>query len=337
MKRILTGSAVTLAIAIAVLGGTSGVANADGVTMAGEFDTGFVEANGITLFYERSGPADGEVMLLIAGANAQLTMWPDALVAELVARGYQVIRFDNRDMGRSSHLDALGPPDWEAIFAALGAGESPPVPYTITDLATDAIGLLDALGVEQAHIVGASLGGHVAQRIAIHYPERTLSLTSIASDTGNPAMPGPTDAVLALPPPPPAGSPIETIIERELLVRQALASPAYPTDEAHVRTAIQRDIARSYDPVGFERQAAAILVEGDRRAALRQLTVPTVVVHGDADPLVPVANGYDTAATIPGADLRIIPGLGHDFPAPLIATFADAITAAAARANAKRS
>jgi pimeloyl-ACP methyl ester carboxylesterase len=337
MQRILTGSAVTLAIAIAVLGVTSGAAHAGGVATVAESDTGFVEANGVTLFYERSGPVDGEVILLIAGANAQLTMWPDALVAELVARGYQVIRFDNRDMGRSTHLNALGPPDWEAIFAALGTGESPAVPYTVTDLASDAVGLLDALGIEQAHIVGASMGGHVAQRIAIHHPERTRSLTSIASDTGNPAMPGPTDAVLALPPPPPAGNPIETIIERELLVRQALASPAYPTDEAQLRAEIARDIARSYDPAGFERQAAAILAEGDRREALRQLTVPTVVVHGDADPLVPVANGYDTAATIPGADLRIIPGLGHDFPAPLIATFTDAITSAAARANPKGS
>jgi pimeloyl-ACP methyl ester carboxylesterase len=176
------------------------------------------------------------------------------------------------------------------------------------------------------------MGGHIAQRVAIHHPERTLSLTSIASDTGNPEMPGPSAEVLALPPPPPAGSDIETIIAREVLVWKTLGSPAYPTDEAVLRERIRRDVERNYDPVDLERQAAAVLAEGDRRDFLRRLMVPTVVLHGDADIIVPVENGRDTAATIPGAELRIIEGVGHDIPLQLVTVFADAITAAAARA-----
>jgi pimeloyl-ACP methyl ester carboxylesterase len=323
---------MAIAIAIGALASTNGIVRAEDGPAEMEHDAGFVAANGITLAYESFGPADREVILLIAGAGAPLTMWPDELCEELVRRGYRVIRFDNRDTGLSTHLDALGHPDWEALFTALAAGTPVPAPYTMSDMTNDAVGLLDALGIAQAHLVGASMGGHIAQRIAIEHPARARSLTSISSDTGNPEMPGPTETVLALPPPPPAGSPPEDIIARELLVRRTLASPAYPTDDQRLREEIRRDLARGYDAVGLERQTAAILAEGDRREALRQLALPTVVLHGDSDLLVPVANGHDTAANIPGAELRIIEGMGHDIPLQLIPDFADAITAAASAA-----
>jgi pimeloyl-ACP methyl ester carboxylesterase len=297
---------------------------------------GQVEANDITIAYERFGPTDRETMLLIMGTGAQLTSWPLELVAELVDRGYHVIRYDNRDVGLSTHFDDAGLPDWEAISAALEAGEPVPLPYTIEDMAQDAVALLDALGIEKAHLVGASMGGSIAQLVAADYPERTLSLTSIMADSGNPALPlmGDPEALESIPPRPPADD-LDAYIEYRVKVLQALGSPGYPTEEQTLREWVVRDVERAYDQAGEMRHEAVSLIAhyGDRLTKLKTIQAPTVVVHGTDDPLVPLVSGEDTAANIPNAELRVIPGLGHDIPAELVPEFADAITAAASRAE----
>ena len=291
-----------------------------------------VKANGITLEYESFGPEDRETILLIMGLGAQLTMWPTELCDELVKRGYRVIRYDNRDVGLSHKFDEHGMPDMAAIFGALMAGKAAQSPYSLDDMAADAVGLLDALGVAQAHIAGASMGGMIAQLVATNHPERTLSLTSIMSTTGNPEVPqGKPEAMAVLMTPAPEGD-IPAAIERGILAWNTIGSPGYRTDDETLRQWVTRDVNRSLYPVGTARQMAAIVANGDRREKLKKLKVPAVVLHGVDDPLVPVEGGRDTAKNIPGAELREVPGMGHDFPLALVDTFADAIEAAAKRA-----
>ncbi|HAC59827.1 MAG: alpha/beta hydrolase [Parvibaculum sp.] len=291
-----------------------------------------VKANGITLEYESFGPQDRETILLIMGLGAQLTMWPTELCDELVKRGYRVIRYDNRDVGLSHKFDEHGMPDMAAIFGALMAGQPAQSPYSLDDMAADAVGLLDALGVKQAHIAGASMGGMIAQLVAANHPERTLSLTSIMSTTGNPEVPqGKPEAMAVLMTPAPEGD-IPAAIERGILAWNTIGSPGYRTDDETLRQWVTRDVNRSLYPVGTARQMAAIVANGDRREKLKNIKVPAVVLHGVDDPLVPVEGGRDTAKSIPGAELREVPGMGHDFPLALVDTFADAIEAAAKRA-----
>ncbi|MFN4230735.1 alpha/beta fold hydrolase [Parvibaculum sp.] len=291
-----------------------------------------VKANGITLEYESFGPQDRETILLIMGLGAQLTMWPTELCDELVKRGYRVIRYDNRDVGLSHKFDEHGMPDMAAIFGALMAGQPAQSPYSLDDMAADAVGLLDALGVKQAHIAGASMGGMIAQLVAANHPERTLSLTSIMSTTGNPEVPqGKPEAMAVLMTPAPEGD-IPAAIERGILAWNTIGSPGYRTDDETLRQWVTRDVHRSLYPVGTARQMAAIVANGDRREKLKNIKVPAVVLHGVDDPLVPVEGGRDTAKSIPGAELREVPGMGHDFPLALVDTFADAIEAAAKRA-----
>ena len=292
-----------------------------------------VKANGIEIEYESFGPADRDAVLLIMGFSAQLTMWPTELCEELVSRGYRVIRFDNRDVGLSAKLEAKGIPDMEKLFGALMTGAAVEAPYSLDDMAADAAGLLDALKIERAHIVGASMGGMIAQLVAANHPEKTLSLTSIMSNTGNPDLPqGSPEAMGALLAPAPAPDDIEAIIARGINTWKVIGSPGYPTDDQQLRQWVMRDAKRSYYPQGVTRQFAAIVANGDRRPKLKNIKVPTVVLHGADDPLVPVAGGKDTADNIPGAELRVIPGMGHDFPLGLVPVFADAIEAAARRA-----
>ena len=292
-----------------------------------------VKANGIEIEYESFGPADRDAVLLIMGFSAQLTMWPTELCEELVSRGYRVIRFDNRDVGLSAKLEAKGIPDMEKLFGALMTGAAVEAPYSLDDMAADAAGLLDALKIERAHIVGASMGGMIAQLVAANHPEKTLSLTSIMSNTGNPDLPqGSPEAMGALLAPAPAPDDIEAIIARGINTWKVIGSPGYPTDDQQLRQWVMRDAKRSYYPQGVTRQFAAIVANGDRRPKLKNIKAPTVVLHGADDPLVPVAGGKDTADNIPGAELRVIPGMGHDFPLGLVPVFADAIEAAARRA-----
>jgi pimeloyl-ACP methyl ester carboxylesterase len=297
---------------------------------------GKVQANGITIAYETLGSKDRETVLLIAGTGGQLTQWPDELCAELTEHGYRVVRYDNRDIGLSTKFEAAGAPDFAALLRAVGAGQPAPLAYTLHDMAADAVGLLDALGVKKAHIVGASMGGMIAQIVAADHPEHTLSLTSLMATDGKPGLPiiAKPEVAARIPPPAPIGDQ-DAYIARQVKAFQIIGSPGYPTDERIIREHVLRDVKRSYYPVGELRQGAAALVAGleDRREKLKTINVPTVVLHGAEDPLVPVEGGKDTAANIPGAELRIIPGMGHDIPAALVKAVAEAIEAAASRAT----
>jgi pimeloyl-ACP methyl ester carboxylesterase len=291
-------------------------------------------ANGIELEYDVTG--EGESLLLIMGLGAQMTRWPQAFVDKLAAQGLQVIRFDNRDVGLSTKLDAAGVPDMAAMFKTLSAGGKPDLPYSLDDMAADAAGLLEALGIDRAHIVGASLGGMVAQLVAANHPERTLSLTSIMSTTGNRTLPPAAPAAVAVlnnrGPDPLAD--FEGYVEHSIKGALVTGSPGYPADLDELRARIRSDFARSYSPQGFARQYAAAAASADRRPKLAAVTAPTLVIHGAEDPLVPLAGGEDTAAHTPGAELKVIPGMGHDFPPALYDTIVGAIAGVVERAKA---
>ncbi len=305
-------------------------------TVGASLHEGQVKANGISIAYESFGPTDRETMLLIQGQGAQLTAWPVELCEELVKRGYRVIIYDNRDVGLSTKFDSAGMPDLEAIIKARAEGKPAPMAYTLDDMAKDAVGLLDALGIKKAHIVGVSMGGMIAQLVAADYPEHTLSLTSIMSTSGNPAIPFPAkpEVVAKIAPPPPKDDTEANVAHGVELVR-ILAGPAYPPDEKRIRQIIHRSLKRSDDRAGMERQraAAALGFFEDRRPKLKTIKAPTVVIHGTEDPIVPVEGGKDVAANIPGAELCIIASMGHDLPIPLVKTIADDITKAVSRAR----
>ncbi len=294
-----------------------------------------IKANGINLEYETLG--DGpETVLLIMGLGAQMTRWPPAFRQMLADKGYRVVWFDNRDVGLSEKIEAAGVPDMQAIIGALMSGGTPKVAYTLAEMAADTVGLMDALKIDKAHIVGASMGGMIAQLVASDYPERVLSLTSIMSTTGGrdlpPAKPE-AMAVLNDRGPDPLTD-LDGYLAHSLIGAQAIGSKGYPFDPVASRERSLSDFKRSYYPAGFARQYAGVVASPDRRAKLATITAPTVVVHGDIDPLVPVEGGQDTAKHIPGAELRIIPGMGHDFPPELYETIVEAIVAAATRAKA---
>jgi pimeloyl-ACP methyl ester carboxylesterase len=294
------------------------------------------KANGITLEYDVHGPASGEPVLLIMGLGAQMTRWPLPFVDILVQQGLRVIRFDNRDVGLSERIESGGAPDLTKVIGAMMQGQKPEVPYLLDDMAADAVGLLDALGIARAHIVGASLGGMVAQLVAADYPDRVLSLTSIMSTTGNRELPPAKPeamAVLNNRGPDPTVD-LDGYLAHAVIGARAIGSPGYPADDAGVRERSLNDFRRSYYPLGFARQYAAAAASADRRPKLAGITAPTVVIHGDADPLVPVEGGRDTAANVPGAELRIVPGMGHDFPAALYETIAGGIMRAVERSKA---
>ena len=293
-----------------------------------------VHANGLDIEYESFGPESAETIILIMGLGAQLTQWPLELCHALVAQGYRVIRFDNRDAGLSSRIERDRAFAFSDAFFALASGKASLAVYSLTDMAADTIGLMDALGIDKAHIVGASMGGMIAQHIAAEYPERCLSLTSIMSSSGNPMLPPPKARVLGLfMPQATGGRDQQAVVEQGIKTYETIGSPGFPTDQKTLREWCERDAARAYYPQGVMRQMAAVLSDGDRRSLLRQITVPTVVLHGRDDPVVPVAAGEDTAANIPGAELRVINGMGHDMPLALVDQIADAIVSAAVRAT----
>jgi len=293
-----------------------------------------VKANGIRIEYEEFGPVAGEPVQLIMGLGAQLTRWPLGLIEMLTARGYRVIRFDNRDVGLSERFHAAGPANVAQIMADATAGKTPKSAYVLNDMAKDAVGLLEALKIARAHIVGASMGGMIAQMVAANHPERTLSLTSIMSSTGNRALPPAKPEAMAVLMTRPESQELEAIVANGIRAQRTIGSPAYPATDAELRARIEEDFKRAYYPDGFSRQMAAIIASGDRREALKKITAPTVVLHGADDPLVPIDGGRDTAANIRDAELRVIPGMGHDLPMALFPVVVEAIEAAAARARA---
>lgn len=289
-------------------------------------------ANGIEIEYETFGPPDGEALLLIMGLGAQLTLWDPEFCEELADRGYYAIRFDNRDVGLSTYFDHAGVPDLTRLTSGAREEANFEIAYSLDDMADDAVGLLEALSIERAHVVGASMGGMIAQAVAIRHPRRVRSLVSIMSATGNPDGPQAKPAVLAKLLAPPAAN-REAQIEQSLELRRTIGSPGFPFDQRRARRNAARDYDRAFHPQGAARQTAAIASHGDREAALRQLAVPTLVIHGSDDPLVPLGNGERTARAIPDAELLVIEGMGHDIPPDLFARIADAIAGNAKRAS----
>jgi len=272
-----------------------------------------VRANRIDVEYESFGRESDPVILLIMGLGGQLTLWPETFCRGLAARSFRVIRFDNRDVGKSTHFIDAGAVDIPDLMARTMAGKAVVTPYALEDMAQDAVALLDALGVERAHIVGASMGGMIAQLVAANHPARTRSLVSIMSSTGRRDLPpGRPEAMAALMTPLASDS-REDRIAASMKTWRVIGSPGYPATDAELRADAERDIDRvPYEPTGMTRQMAAILVAPPRNDILKSVTAPTLVIHGADDPLVPVEAGQDTADSIAGAELIIVPGMGHD-------------------------
>jgi pimeloyl-ACP methyl ester carboxylesterase len=284
-----------------------------------------VTVNETELCYDTFGESTDPPMLLIMGLGAQMIRWDEALCEQLASRGFWVIRYDNRDVGKSTKFDEAGVPNLMELTLKAQQGEPLSVPYKLEDMAQDAVGLLDALNIDRAHVVGVSMGGMIAQTLAIHYPKRVRTLTSIMSTTGNPDLPPPNPEALMLISNVSPATRAESI-EYSVKVQQILNGPHFPIDEAYVREFAGRAFDRSFYPQGRARQIGAILASGSRKEALKTVQIPTLVIHGDADPLVPVEGGKDTAASIPGAELLIIKGMGHDIPKQVAPQIIDAIT-----------
>ncbi|PKN70063.1 MAG: alpha/beta hydrolase [Deltaproteobacteria bacterium HGW-Deltaproteobacteria-12] len=291
-----------------------------------------VTANGIQIEYDTFGDSSFPALLLIAGNGAQLFFWDVEFCKLLVKKGYYVIRFDNRDAGLSTKFDEAGIPDFQVAINALMEGKPVESAYSLDDMADDAVGLLAALGIEKAHICGASMGGMIAQVIACRHPKHVLSLTSIMSTTGNPDLPqGKPDALAAVLAPMPQER--GAYVEHNLDIWRKIWSPGFPFEEKRARTFIEMSYDRSYYPQGMARQNIAIIANGDRRPALSSVTVPTLVIHGADDPLIPAEGGKDTARVIPGAGLLIINGMGHDMPKGVWTEIAEAISQHAVQAG----
>jgi pimeloyl-ACP methyl ester carboxylesterase len=269
-----------------------------------------VGPTGIDIAYHRLGKPDAPAVLLIMGVAAQSIHWPDGFCHALVEHGLQVVRFDNRDAGLSTHLTDAPPPNLQAALA----GDLSSASYTLSDMAMDAVGLLDVLGLEKAHVVGASMGGQIAQTMAIEHPERVRSLTSMMSTTGNMGVGQPLPEVLREVFGGPPANTRDEVIQRMVRAVRTVGSPGYPTDENEVAARAGRAYDRSYDPAGAARQGIASIASGDRTGKLRHLAVPALVIHGSADRMCGVSGGRATAEAIPGAELVLIEGMGHDLP-----------------------
>ncbi len=279
-------------------------------------------ANGIELEYESFG--DGPPVVLVMGIGCQLILWPDGFCEALAARGYRVVRFDNRDVGLSTKLHSLGVPPVRELLARSMLGLPVEAPYDLGDMADDTVGLLDALGIDRAHVVGASMGGMIAQTMALQHPHRLASMTSVMSSPGGRRnIVGKPKALKTLLSKPPRTR--EEATEHHVAAWRVLAGPGFPFDEAGTRARGGLVFDRGHYPPGFARQFAAILASGDRRAALRFVRTPTLVIHGDGDPLIPLRAGFATARAIPGARLEIVRGMGHDLPAGAWPTLVDTL------------
>jgi pimeloyl-ACP methyl ester carboxylesterase len=272
-----------------------------------------VSANAIRLEYDTFGDPTREPLLLVMGLGTQMILWREEFCERLAASGHYVIRYDNRDVGLSTKFDDAGVPDLPAVVTRVLAGLPAGLAYTLDDMADDAAGLLDALQIDRAHVCGASMGGMIAQTVAIRHPHRVKTLTSIMSTTGDPSLPPPTlEAVESLLEAPPADR--DAYLERSVRLSRVIGSPGFDQDEATLRTLAGRAYDRCFYPQGQARHLAAVLAHGSRRDALSKLRVPSLVIHGADDPLVRLEGGEDTAAAIPDAELVVIDGMGHDLP-----------------------
>ncbi|HWM54202.1 MAG TPA: alpha/beta fold hydrolase [Solirubrobacterales bacterium] len=285
-------------------------------------------ANGIEIAYQEIGDPDGEPLFLVMGLGTQMLAWDEAFCATLAERGFRVVRFDNRDIGRSTMIDSAGIPKRIDVFV----GRRSTAAYRLSDMAADAAGLMDHLEIDSAHVVGASMGGMIGQTLAIEQPERVRSLVSIMSTTGNRLVGTPTPKAYALLL---SDFPRDryAYVERVVKTFELIGSPAFAMDEERLREIAGRMYERSHNPAGIMRQIHAISASGSRTRALGDLTLPVTVIHGTRDPLIRPSGGRATARAIPGARLRMVEGMGHDFPEALWPLFVDEIADTAARAG----
>lgn len=291
-----------------------------------------VQSNGLTLHYEEQGRPEDPVMLLVMGLGVQLVFWPDEFCAALASHGFRVIRFDNRDVGLSTKLDHLPEPNIALAAIRYALNMKLKAPYYIDDMARDAEGLMDGLGIARAHVIGASMGGMIAQNLAANAPGKVASLTSIMSTTGARNLPRPTNrAFRALLLSPAKVGQTEAAIERMVKLLRIIFSQTYAADDKWLRAFAERHVRRSYYPAGAGRQLLSIAASGDRTEVVKRIKAPTLVIHGDEDPLVrsPCAEATVCAITAGGgqATLRVMHGMAHDLPMPLIAEIAGAIAA----------
>ena len=288
-------------------------------------------ANGLQIEVDIQGPEQGEPLLLIMGLGMQLIGWPDELVQMLVQRGFRVIRHDNRDVGLSQGFDRLGVPN--VLVEALRHRLRLPVraPYQVADMAADALGVLDALGIARAHICGASMGGMIAQHIAAKHPRRVKSLTLIMTTSGAPYLKQAHPRVLRMLMSRPQQPELHTYMAHMTRVLSAIGSPAYPPDPPRLQQRLTASFRRAYRPAGTARQLVAVAADGDRSPLLHRIVAPTRVIHGEADPLVPLPAAHDLVGKISGAVADIVPGMGHDLPLPLLPRIAEGIAQNAAR------
>lgn len=272
-----------------------------------------IATNGIQIEYDTFGEKSGRPILLIIGLGCQLILWSEEFCQQLVNSGHYVIRFDNRDAGLSTKIEKAGVPDLMEAMSKVMRREKIEAPYTFDDMADDSVGLLNALGIEKAHICGMSMGGAIAQTVAINHPSRVLSLIPIYGPTGNSKIPQPKPEILGLlmTPPPVERKPF---IEQSMNIFRAFAGSGYEFEDNWLRDYTERGYDRAFYPQGMARQFLAGLAHGNRSRRLKAVTAPTLVIHGDEDPIVPVENGMDAAESIPGAELMVVKGMGHDMP-----------------------
>ena len=294
-----------------------------------------IKANDIEIEYETFGKKSDPAILLIMGLGAQLTLWPEAFCTGLAQRGFFVVRYDNRDCGLSTDFGAAGVPDLAAAVGKLMSGKKVEAPYLLKYMAADAIGLLDALGIDRAHVAGGSMGGMIAQIVAAQYPQRTRSLVSIMSTSGRPGLPPGKPEALAMLTAQPEGPAREQLIKHGIKFRGVIGSPAFPAEPAELRALVERNIDRRYYPEGAARHYLAVIASGDRVELLKTVRVPTLVLHGADDPLLPPDGARDVASLVPGAALELYPGWGHDMPNEMVPILVERIARFCAGADAK--
>ncbi len=291
-----------------------------------------VSANGLGIEIDDQGRPDGEPLLLIMGLGMQLTGWPEEMVQLLVSRGFRVVRMDNRDTGLSQGFDHLGVPHMMPVMLRYALHRPIPAPYGIADMAADALGVLDALGIARAHVCGASMGGMIAQHLAARHPGRVKSLTLMMTTSGARRLPQPKLKVRRALLSRPDGSDPAAVVAHLQRLLTLIGSPAYPADPERLRERLQATVQRAWRPAGTARQIVAVVADGDRSPLLPLIQAPTRVIHGEADPLVRPEAGHDLVARMPGAVPDFIPGMGHDLPLQLLPRFAEGIAENAHRA-----